>query len=239
MAGVAIVLRSPYFLMICVYLFLYTVLNTFLYMEQGRIVSLAKHGNIERTQAFAHIDMWVNTLTATLQIFVASRFIKKMGVGVTLGLLPAVSAIGFAALWFTSGAAERTTGAAAAQALQTALTAVILFQVIRRGLHYALSQPARQVLFTGLGPDEIYKSKPFIDTFVYRSGDLAGAWAPRVIVKAAQRFGMAAGSAVAAVAIPLALISLGVGLVLGRMQRRQVAEKEQVREEELVAARTG
>jgi AAA family ATP:ADP antiporter len=91
--------------------------------------------------------------------------------------------------------------------------------VIRRGLHYAVSRPTREILFTVLGQDEKYKSKPFIDTFVYRGGDLFGAWSPNAIVATAGKYGVAAISAIPMAAIPLAAVSLGVGLALGRMQK--------------------
>ena len=41
---------------------------------------------------------------------------------------------------------------------------------------YALSQPARQVLYTVVSREDRYKAKNFIDTAVYRAGDQVGAW---------------------------------------------------------------
>jgi AAA family ATP:ADP antiporter len=79
-------------------------------------------------------------------------------VGVILCALPVLTALGFGALqiWPLFGT-------------------LMAFQVLRRGLHYGVDRPAREVLCIPLGADERYKAKPFIDTFVYRSGDLLGA----------------------------------------------------------------
>jgi ATP:ADP antiporter, AAA family len=56
------------------------------------------------------------------------------------------------------------------------LAAVASFQVLRRAGNYALSQPARQVLYTVVSREDRYKAKNFIDTAVYRAGDQVGAW---------------------------------------------------------------
>jgi AAA family ATP:ADP antiporter len=56
------------------------------------------------------------------------------------------------------------------------LAAVASFQVFRRAGNYALSQPARQVLYTVVSREDRYKAKNFIDTAVYRAGDQVGAW---------------------------------------------------------------
>src|SRR4029077_18362453 len=47
---------------------------------------------------------------------------------------------------------------------------------LRRAGNYALSQPARQVLYTVVSREDRYKAKNFIDTAVYRAGDQVGAW---------------------------------------------------------------
>jgi len=76
-----------------------------------------------------------------------------------LGLLPALSMVGFGAI-----------------AVVPTLAAVATFQVLRRAGNYALSQHARQVLYTVVSRKDRYKAKNFIDTAVYRAGDQVGAW---------------------------------------------------------------
>jgi ATP:ADP antiporter, AAA family len=199
--------RSPYLLMICAYLFLYSLMSTLLYLEQGRIVSGAALTEGDRLQVFATMDVWANVVTLALQVLIAGRVIRWFGVGAALAVVPALTVLGFAALWAAPGLGVG------------ALTVLMVFQVSRRGVQHALGSPARQVLFTVVSADAKYKSKAFIETFVYRGGDLVGAWSPRWIVRGLGQLGMGAGSAVAVVAVPVGVVGVGVALVLGRMFR--------------------
>jgi AAA family ATP:ADP antiporter len=184
LAGLRLIATSRYLQLICAYILLFTITSTFLYLQQGAIVERAFHGTAARTAAFARIDLWVNVLTLVTQVFLTGRLITALGVPVVLSILPVLSLAGFGALW-----AWPTFGVMA------------LFQVLRRGLHYAVDRPAREILYIPLGPEERYKSKPFIDTFIYRGGDLLGVWAP---------------TALAALAIPVGLAAVGCsGLWLG------------------------
>jgi len=63
-----------------------------------------------------------------------------------------------------------------AMAVAPALTLLALFQTLRRAGNFAVTRPAREVLFTVLRREDKYKAKSFIDTFVYRAGDQIGAW---------------------------------------------------------------
>jgi AAA family ATP:ADP antiporter len=90
-----------------------------------------------------------------------------------------------------------------------------LVQVSRRGLHYAVDRPAREILYIPLGADEKYKSKPFIDTFVYRGGDVLGVWAPTLLAMLAVPVG--------AVGMAVSTGWLGTAVWLGRLRGRMKA----------------
>jgi AAA family ATP:ADP antiporter len=49
-------------------------------------------------------------------------------------------------------------------------------QAVRRAAHYGIERPSREILFTDVNREERYKSKSFIDTFVYRASDAGTAW---------------------------------------------------------------
>jgi AAA family ATP:ADP antiporter len=161
--------------LICAYILLFTVTSTFLYLQQGAIVERTFQGTAARTAAFARIDLWVNVLTLATQVLLTGRLLTGLGIPAVLSLLPVLTLAGFGALW-----AWPTFGVLA------------LLQVLRRGLHYAVDRPAREILYIPLGPEERYKSKPFIDTFIYRGGDLLGAWAPSALAAMAMSMGFAA-----------------------------------------------
>jgi AAA family ATP:ADP antiporter len=197
-SGVLVVLRSPYLLGIVAWVLLYTVLFGFVYFELAKLVATAHADPGERTRLFAQVDLAVNVLTLLGQMFVVARFVDKLGVGAALALLPALGIAGFAAIAFAP-----------------MLAVLIAFQILRRAADYAIARPAREMLFTVLGREEKYKSKNFIDTVVFRGGDAASGWFYAA--------GKAAGlglAGFAAVAIPAAILWLGLGLLLGSQHRR-------------------
>ncbi len=182
---------SPYLRLIAAYLLLFTITSTLLYLEQGRIVARTFASVPARTAAFARLDLWTNLLTLATQLFLSGRLIRRAGIPAVLLLLPLLTLGGF--------------GALAAWPVFATLAAV---QVARRGLHYAVDRPAREILYIPLGPEEKYKTKPFIDTFVYRGGDLVGGWTPTLLAYL--------GSPVAPLALGVSALWLGSGAWLGR-----------------------
>ncbi|MBK7404832.1 MAG: MFS transporter [Phycisphaerales bacterium] len=199
--GLTITLRSPYLLLVCSYLLLYTMTSTFLYMEQGRIVEAHFADSAARTKMFANLDIWTNVVTLIIQTFLTGRLVRWLGVGMTLALLPLLTAAGFGLFWTTP-----------------TLLVIAAIQVSRRGLNYAVSRPVRETLFAPLSPDEKYKSKTFIDTFVYRGGDQIGAWVPKWIAALSIPLGF--------IAVPASLLWVVVAVVIGTIeQRRRNAER--------------
>ena len=204
LAGIAQVARSPYLLGICAYMLLYTIVATFLYFQQAEIVD--RHlvdDRAVRTAFFAKIDLAVNILAIFTQAFLTGRLIRWLGVAVTLTLLPAVCVIGFTGLGFAP-----------------VIAVLIAFQVLRRAGNYAVARPTREVLYTVVTREQKYKSKNFIDTFVYRGGDQIGAWSYALMGWLG--LGMAA---IAFVAAPIAGVWLMVGFFLGRKQAELAREQ--------------
>jgi AAA family ATP:ADP antiporter len=105
-----------------------------------------------------------------------------------------------------------TMGGFAALALSPTLTVIAVFQVIRRGVEYAVTRPAREVIYTVVSREDRFKTKGFIDTFVYRLGDQVGIWSSEI-------FREAGASAAPLVAIGIAFVWLLTALYLGRRQR--------------------
>ncbi|MBI3759298.1 MAG: MFS transporter [Deltaproteobacteria bacterium] len=165
--GLVRTVRSPYLLGICGFLLLMAITSTFLYFQQTQIVKDAITSDAERTAYFARIDKYVNVATLLAQVLLAGRLITWFGVGLTMLVLPVVSAVGFWSL-----AATPTLGLTVAQNL----TLLLVVQTVRRSSDYAIARPAREVLFTVVPRADKYVAKNFIDTFVYRLGDQIGAW---------------------------------------------------------------
>lgn len=195
-SGIAHVFRSPYLLGISAFMLLHSVTSTLVYFQQADVVGREFTSRVARTAFFAQLDIAVNVLTVLVQVFLTGRLLKWLGVGLTLALLPLVSLAGFAAM-----------------ALAPSLALLAAFQVARRAVNYAVSRPAREVLFTVLPREDKYKAKAFTDTFVYRAGDQVGAWS----YPALRALGLGLAG-VSWVAVPLAAAWCSLSLWLGRQQ---------------------
>jgi AAA family ATP:ADP antiporter len=199
--GIAMMLRSPYLAGIALWVTLLSVTGTFLYFQQANIVAAASDDPAVRTRMFASIDLAVGLLTIGVQFLATGKLIERFGIGAALAVLPVVFAAGFAAL-----------------AAAPMLAVVIGFQALQRTANFAISNPAREVLFTVLAREEKYKAKNVIDIVVFRGADAAGGW----LFAALRSLGMEL-RAISLVAIPLAGGWLVLSLALGRAQERRAA----------------
>jgi ATP:ADP antiporter, AAA family len=197
--GLRLIAGSRYLQMICVYIFLFTITSTLLYLTQGEIVARSFDSTAARTSAFARIDFWTNVLTLVTQALITGRLLRSAGVSRVLLILPILTTLGFLAL-----------------AMWPVFAALATVMVLRRGLHYAVDRPAREILYIPLGPDEKYKSKTFIDTFIYRGGDFVGVWTPTWL-------GVMAVPVVA-VALIVSGTWIAAGVWLGKMARESASK---------------
>ena len=196
LSGIINALRNPYLLNISCFILLFSITSTFLYFQQLGIVSRTLADRGAQTAFFATIDLTVNCLTLAIQLFFTGRIVVLLGVAVSLALLPALTIAGFGTL-----------------AALPNLTTIAVFQSIRRAGDYAIARPTREILFTVLPREDRYKTKSFIDTFVYRLGDQVGAWSVALL----RSFGNDVAT-VAMVAMPVAALWLINALWLGRRE---------------------
>ncbi len=196
--GVTAVATSPYLIGIGLYIFFLAISNTFLYFTQASIVLDKTDVLSQRIGSFAFLDMLTQVATLLTQAFVTTHLIKRTGVGWTLTMLPLVTAAGFGmlAVWPTFGV-------------------FALFNAVQRATRYAVSRPARETLFSVVPQSEKYKAKPFIDVFLYRFGDVAGAGVDGLM----RAIGLSLAG-VAAATVPFAALWIALCLGLGRMQQR-------------------
>ncbi|WP_353227201.1 NTP/NDP exchange transporter [Pseudomonas qingdaonensis] len=161
-AGAGEVLRSPYLLMLALFVVLLASISTFLYFEQARLVAQTFTDRTRQTQVFGLIDTVVQALAILTQLFFTGRIARRMGVGVLLVAVPLVIVAGF--LWL---------------ALAPVFAVFVVVMVVRRAGEYALVRPGREMLYTVLPAEQKYRAKNFIDTVVYRGGDALSGWVKR------------------------------------------------------------
>ncbi len=194
--GLLTVIRSPYLLGISAYVLIVAIIATFIYFTRLQMVAALGVDTDTRTAAFAQIDLISQIATLLLQAFVTSHLMKRFGVPFTLALLPICVALGFIGL-----------------AIFGSLAALIALDATFRAVQRGVMRPARETLFTIMPRSERYKSKAFIDTFVYRGGDVVGAQTEGLL----SRLGMGL-TGLASFVVPLTLLWMALGIWLGATQ---------------------
>ena len=148
-----------------------------------------------RTAIWGQMDLAVNTLTLLVATFATGRIASRMGLPFTLASIPVIIGAGMIML-----------------AMAPMVGVVIAIQIIRRAGNYAISRPAREMLFTAVDRETRFKAKPVIDIVIYRGGDMLNAWAFTGLTQ-----GLGLGlAAVAVVGAAIALLWATVGIFLGR-----------------------
>jgi AAA family ATP:ADP antiporter len=193
LAGFSEFAKSRYLLGIGLFIFLYTAISSFVYFELKNL--LADLDMETRTQIWANMDLAVNTLTLLVAMFATGRIAKHLGLPFTLASIPILVGGGMLML-----AAAPMVGV------------VVAVQVIRRAGNYAVSRPAREMLFTAVNREVRFKAKPVIDIVIYRGGDMLNAWAFTALTQGLG-FGLATMALVGAV---IAAIWALTGVYLGR-----------------------
>ena len=200
-SGFLLLLRSPYLAGIALWVAFLSLAGTFLYFQQANIVAAASDDPAVRTRIFATIDLAVGIATLAVQSLVTGRLISRFGVGPAAAFLPLVFAVGFAVL-----------------ATNPALGVVIAFQAAQRAANFAISNPAREILFTVTSREEKYKAKYVIDGVTFRGIDAASG-----SLFAALRGAGVELAAISWATVPLAACWLVLALALGRAQERRAA----------------
>jgi AAA family ATP:ADP antiporter len=202
--GLQSVVRSPYLLAICGYVLIVAVMATFLYFTRLQMVAALGTSVDMRTATFARIDLITQVTSLVLQAVVTGHLMRRLGVSVTLALLPVTAALGFLGL-----------------AIVGSLAALIAFEAAFRAVQRGVMRPSRETLFTVVPRADRYKAKAFIDTFVYRAGDVVGAQTEGLL----KQLGMGL-AALATVAVPLAAAWMALGIWLGYAQRARARDTE-------------
>jgi AAA family ATP:ADP antiporter len=193
LAGFKLFVKNPYLLGIGVFIFLYTIISTFVYFELKNLMIALDEGT--RTQIWAGMDLAVNILTIGTAMFFTSRLTTRFGLAVTLALVPVIIVAGLLVV-----------------ATAPMIWAVVGLQIIRRSGNYAITRPGREMLFTVVDRESRFKAKSVIDIVVYRGGDMITAWA---FTGLTHGLGLGLG-AVAFVGVVIAALWAFVGYLLGR-----------------------
>lgn len=204
-AGAKSLLERPYLRGIAAVLVFLPLLQTMLYFIQLELVGNAFASDAARLKWFGAVDLGTQVTSWVLQLFITSRLLRAIGPAWTLLIVPLGTALGLTALAVAPG-----------------VLVLGVFQALRRGGEYGLMKPARELLFTPVDQEAKYKAKNFIDTAVYRGGDMASGWIYRGF---SDVLGLGV-AAVAAVSIPVAAVWAAVAFRMGQAFENRTTDRE-------------
>ncbi len=200
LSGVLHVMKSPYFMCIALTSVLASLLGTALYMFVADLIQTSIPNPDERTRFFSNMNIAQNFFALFAQMFLVKQVVERFGIGVALALMPVVSVAGFILL-----------------ALDPVLIVAAVLTVVRRALGFGFTKPSTDMLYSVVSPEDKYKTKNFIDTAVYRGGDVVGTWS----VKLMMGLGVAG---VSVVMLPFAILWVFTAVWMGREYRRRASE---------------
>jgi len=139
------------------FIFFFTGVSAFLYVAQKEL--LTDYSSADRKLMLGRLELVTNVLTILIGMFATNRLARRFGMGTTLSLVPFVIC---SLLLLVS--------------MNPAIMLVLALQVVRRAGNYAITRPAREILFTAVDREARFKTKPIIDVAVYRGGDVFWIW---------------------------------------------------------------
>jgi AAA family ATP:ADP antiporter len=120
--------------------------------------------NAMRTAFYADLDLWTNCFGAVLQLTLTPVILRGLGAGWAL-VLPSLANVALLAAFAMLGPVDLSVAG-----WTVPLIAVVL--VGSRGMTYGMTKPASDALYTRMPREVRYKGKNFIETAVWRFGDL-------------------------------------------------------------------
>lgn len=195
LSGITEILKSRYLMGVTTMVFILSLTGTIAYFQQGDLIYNAYSDTDERVRIFGMIDLYVSIGAFIFQVFIAGPVLSNYGVKAGIIILPIVTLAGFALL-----------------AISPAIGTFIIFQTLRRASEYGMFVPSRENMFSVVTREQKYKSKNFIDTVVFRGGDVANGWFYNLLNSG---MGLSLGK-IAAIGVPIAAVWGVLGWKLGQ-----------------------
>ena len=195
-AGMRMVLTSPFYASIATALLCASFLGGATYMYMAELVSVTFDSTDEQTRVFALLDAATNVFSLIGQMILVKHAVRRLGVGITLAILPIVSIGAFLLL-----------------AMNPVFVVIACLQVVRRSITFGLAKPTNDMLYAVVSPEAKYKTKNFIETAVYRGSDLVSTWSIRAL-------GGLGLSGVALICVPIAAIWTMLAFYIGREYKK-------------------
>jgi len=121
-------------------------------------------GNVARTSFYNDLDLYTNLLGALLQLTLTPWLMIRRGAGWALVLASVVNvALLAGAVWLGGGAV---------MLFGYGVSVLVVMIVTTRGFAYGMTKPAVDSLYTRVPRETRYKGKNFVETAIWRLGDV-------------------------------------------------------------------
>ncbi len=146
-----IFLKSRYLILITVLVLVVKAVETIVDNLFNGIVDNSIHSKAELTAFFGAFFAWLNAVSFFLQLFVTSRVLRKLGIGVSLLLLPIGLLFGSTLLIFFP-----------------ILSIAVITRIYDGGLSYSINLLSKEILYLPIPSEVRYRVKPIIDMLFFR-----------------------------------------------------------------------
>ncbi|MDA3913146.1 MFS transporter [Oleiagrimonas sp.] len=163
LAGARQVMTQPFLRNMALLMLLNDGIGTVAYALVADYAKAHYVSDAARTAMYAHLDLAINVLGALMQISLTRWILYRLSV--TWGLvIPALVNVVLLLMVVVWGRDMRVFG--------TVVSLVLVLQVVARGTQYGMLKPATDSLYTRIAREARYKGKNFVETAVWRFGDL-------------------------------------------------------------------
>jgi AAA family ATP:ADP antiporter len=152
--------KSRYLIILAGIMTVTWVVSTLIDWQFNSIVSERVQNVRDMTSFFGYFNAGLNAFAFFFQLLLTSRIIRSLGIRPTLLIYP------LALLFLSAGLGTLA---------YASILPAILIKASDKSLAYSLNQSVRELLYIPISPEQKYRSKIFIDMFLYRFAKGIGA----------------------------------------------------------------
>ncbi|KGI78721.1 translocase [Oleiagrimonas soli] len=210
LAGVKYVFTQPFLRYMALLMLLSDGVGTVAYALVADYAKAHYVSDAARTEMYAHLDLAINALGVLMQVSVTRWVLKRLGMAWGI-VIPALVNCALLVLVAILGSHAEIWG--------VGISLVLVLQVVVRGTQYGMLKPASDALYTRSARETRYKGKNFVETAVWRFGDLVVTSGINLLRDAA-----VALSGLAAISAGFSMIAVWVGFRAGRSVGAEAAD---------------
>jgi AAA family ATP:ADP antiporter len=211
LAGARQVFTQPFLRYMAMLMLLSDGAGTFAYALMADYVKAHFHTAVERTAFYGHLDLAANLMVIVLQVGPTRWLMTRFGPGACLVLVAGINLFLFGGL-AVLGNIHVSLPWMRGEPLGLVLASVPLLALVmvgNRGFLYGMVAPASNTLYTRAAREARYKGKNFVETVIWRFGDL--------VITSGLSLLKAAGTTLGTLAAVSATLAVGMGWIGARV----------------------